>query len=232
MDQPAGFCENCGSHMAADSSFCEKCGQPIEVQPDESQKGDEVNLPPSAPVNEIPDIGEESKAANPRAKKYLIGGGIAVAVILLAWASIQLLSKNTTQSQPPAATQSPVSPAPVVKEKTETDAPGDSPIEPEKSEGSGLSPKSVKITNHRDTKSSPTKKKHAGGEALSPKNNPPKQLGKYERASDEPVPQSSTAIKKNAGDNVQSPQYTPKGARNHYSKDDNYHRIDKIQPSK
>ena len=49
MNQPAGFCENCGTPLMPDSRFCEECGNPVITQSEEAVSKNDFQLPPPFP---------------------------------------------------------------------------------------------------------------------------------------------------------------------------------------
>lgn len=80
MNQPTGFCENCGAPLTPDSRFCVKCGSPVEVQAIETGAGKGIQPPPPPLHNQqsSPQVMQTTPKSN---IKYLIGG-IAIVLIL------------------------------------------------------------------------------------------------------------------------------------------------------
>jgi uncharacterized protein (UPF0333 family) len=84
MNQPAVFCENCGAPLTPDLRFCEKCGNPVGSQPEESVTIKDFQPPQTPPLQNQKPPQRVIQAAPKSKMKYLIGGGIAAALILLA----------------------------------------------------------------------------------------------------------------------------------------------------
>jgi hypothetical protein len=112
VNQPAKYCENCGTTLAPDSRFCEKCGTPVGPQPERAVSKKDVQPSPPPPLqNQQPP--QRVILAAPKSKmKYLIGGGIAAVLILLAGIvipyflphkasqNVQKQASGTTSKQP------------------------------------------------------------------------------------------------------------------------------------
>jgi hypothetical protein len=102
MNQPAGFCENCGAPLTPDSRFCEKCGSPIKVQHEETVIAGK-GLPPQQPgiqptpqPLEVQQPYRQALSAAPKSnKKYLIGAITIVLILGAALAGYKFLSHKT-----------------------------------------------------------------------------------------------------------------------------------------
>lgn len=98
MNQPVGFCENCGALLTPDSLFCEKCGIPVSQPEDVASKEEAQPFPPSLPPIQDQQPSQQDKQAVPKSKtKYLIGGGIAAVFILSLGVAIYYFRYNVQQ---------------------------------------------------------------------------------------------------------------------------------------